>query len=180
MIRTLRYRNTIGGYNWPARDAAAVTRYPNVAAEIAAFSGHLWCPAQHAGVSKEILAAVLEDNEELTATEMLRLKRLFRCKFEYLSSHVLQLIDPATNKGKAKRRQLAAMYDCAQGLDEPDCWRVERVLEDLRSGRLVTYAAWRQAYQTLQDAGDRASRPSPRTARMAAAELERRSHAPYF
>ncbi len=78
MIRTVRYRNIQGG-DWPGKplNAPAVTLYPNILAEIEASGYSLWCPSDHAEVSKEIMAAVMEDGEELSIQELLGLCRLY-------------------------------------------------------------------------------------------------------
>jgi len=163
LICCMRERNTRGGWHWPEKPSAAATRYPNVAAEIDASGQWLWCPADHAGACKDILAAVLEDNEELSAAEMLGLARLYRAGFEYLASPKLQLIDPATRNGKIRRWQLQERFAHAEGLDKYEISDVQYVLTMMELGAPITYAAWRQACQTIEDA--RMSKPTRRIER---------------
>ena len=94
------------GQWWPGKplDADAVTRYPNVVAEIGASGMWLWCPAEHANVSPEVLAAALEDNEELSFLEVRGLARLYGCTIAYLTAPELAVVDPTANKGKRRRR----------------------------------------------------------------------------
>ncbi len=63
LVRYVRRRNICGGYGWPGKvvNAPAVTKYPNIIAEVEAYTGWLYLPAEFAGVSTEIMAAVVED-----------------------------------------------------------------------------------------------------------------------
>lgn len=156
-IKTAMYQNMIQrqrqhNYNWPGKAAGtpAVTLYPNVLAEIDASGMWLWCPAQHAGVSEEILAAVLEDGEEMSLREMNGLCRLYGRELSYMVAPVLAIIDPATNKGRARRHAMEEMLAQADGLAFAERWRIESVLFSLGSGQAVTYAAYRQAMGALQ------------------------------
>jgi len=153
MARRVRYRNIQGG-GWPGKpiNAPAVTRFPNILAEIEASGMWLWCPAQHARVSKEIMAAVLEDNEDLTLGELRGLCRLYGREVPYMIAKTLQMIDPATNKGKRRLWDLLELMEQTAGLEVIDIWNVERVRHDMERGEPVTYAAWRQACQNLNDA----------------------------
>ena len=170
LIRYVRHRNIAAGWGWQGKavNDKAVTRYPNILAEVDAYTGWLHLPAEFAGVSKEIMAAVLEDNEELSAREMLGLTRFYGCKYSYLSAPTLQLIDPATNKGKARRRLLADRFAHIHAEDVFDAWEIERVLKDMEAGYLVTYAAWRQAYRIIEREATKARKPALRTVRRAA------------
>ena len=152
-IRQQRIREIKGGGAWPGKavNASAETRYPNLAAEMGWGFPWLNLPAEFADVSEEIMAAVLEDNEELSAPELRRLSRHLNVFTGYLSAPRLSLVDPATNKGKARRRVLADMLQSAAGLDFWR-WRVEAVLDDLNSSKPVTYARWRWAVGELRSA----------------------------
>lgn len=152
MIRTLRCLNIRGGGGWPGKElnASAVSRYPNIAAEILASSGYLWCPAEHAGVSKDILAAVLEDREDLTLGELFGLCRLFGCRASYLSAPTLQTVDPATNKGKARLRQLSDLLAQVNKLECYPLWMIGRTRNALERGEVVTFAAWRRGCQEIR------------------------------
>ncbi len=172
MIRYQRFRNA---YDWPgkAMNAPAVTRYPNIVAELEVSGMYLWCPAEHAGVSKEIMTAVMEDAEELTVLELFGRCSLYGCKKPYISAPAFQMVNPTTNKGKARRRVVADLLEQTDGLD---ClrWRVENVFSATNSGKTVTYASWRRAVGELQDAVDRQQKAQqkPRSVRMAGAEGE--------
>ncbi len=174
------YRNIIraqrnhDGYNWPGKplNAPAVTLYPNIVAEIEASGMYLWCPAQHAGVSKEIMAAVMEDGEDMTLSELSGLCRLYGCKASYLSAPTLQVVDPATGRGKVRRRVLADLL--AAWEDQLDCgdWKVKDVLAALNNGKPVTYAAYRGAVGELRSAAEQYQRKQhrPRSYRMTPVE----------
>ena len=112
-------------------------------------------PAEFADVSQEIMAAVLEDGEELNFPELLRLSQYAGSSIRYLAAPQMSFVDPATNKGKVRRRYLADLLKRAEGLD---CWRAEFVLSSLREGKAVTYASYRCAVKELSDAIDRKQR----------------------
>jgi len=159
MIRQQRYLN---GRNWPGKtlNAPAVTRYPNILSEIDASGMCLWCPAQHAGVSKEIMAAVLEDNEELSILELCGLCALYRCKRSYLCAPTIQIVNPATNRGKVRLRQLSSLIKQVDGLEVFSMWSIEQTRDAMERGERVTYAAWRQACQnSMTRCGSIAARP---------------------
>lgn len=169
MARDVRRWNIEGGYGWPVKpvNAPAVSRYPNILAEMEAYTGWLYLPAEFANVSREFMAAVLEDNEELSFLEMRGLARLYGCKLDYLAAHTLQVIAPATNKGKRRMSELRSLMEQAAGLEVigSNCEQVRRNME---RGEPVTYAAWRQACQYLNDALN-LNRRSARTERRATA-----------
>lgn len=152
MIRSVREWNS--RYDrWPGNplNAPAVTIFPNILAEIDASGMSLWCPAEHANVSQEVMAAVLEDGEELTIGEMLGLCRLYMRDLEYMADATLWLIDPATDEGKEKRRKMEDNLKQADGLDFPLRFIVENVLFAMDNGKPVTDAAYRRAENELQD-----------------------------
>jgi len=145
---------------WPGKavKAPAETRYPNLVAELD------WsCPWLH------IMAAALEDNEELSPAELGRLSRYLDVPLGYLTAPKFAMIDPATNRGKAKRRELADLLKQANGLDFWR-WKVEDVLSQMDSGAPVTYASYRWAVGELRSAADRHQREQhkPRSRRRAA------------
>lgn len=157
MARHLRSRTDRGSSEgWPGKPylAPAVTRYPNILAEVCAANGYpnIDHPAEFAGVSREIIAAVIEDCEELSGPELWRLARRWgRGPVGYLASPVLQIIDSRTNKGKARRWFLADLLeDTAAMADEYTRRYVERVLEAMSSGNVITYAQWSDACRELR------------------------------
>lgn len=103
-------------------------------------------------MSREIIAAVIEDNEELSSLELWRLEQRWgRGPVGYLTSPVLQTIDPLSNKGKARRRFLSDLLeDTADMADEYTRCYVERVLEAMSSGNVITYARWSDACRELR------------------------------
>ena len=107
---------------------------------------------------------MLEDGEELNFPELLRLSQYAGSSIRYLAAPQMSFVDPATNKGKVRRRYLADLLKRAEGLD---CWRAEFVLSSLREGKAVTYASYRCAVKELSDAIDRKQRAQhqPRSTR---------------
>lgn len=168
-IRWIRRHN---GHHWPGKSLYAdfVTRYPNVVAEIGASGMWLWCPAEHANVSPEVLAAALEDNEELNFSEVRGLANLYRCKIAYLTAPVLSVVDPTTNKGKRRRRVLADLAKQVGPLKHEQ-FRVENLLNAMERGVVVTYAVYRQTISLLLDAANmqRREQHKPRSSRRRAA-----------
>lgn len=159
----------LNGRFWPGKslDAHAVTRYPNIVAEIKAYGMRLWCPADHAGVSQEIMAAVLEGGEELSHKEMCRLAKLFRCKSAYLASPKLSIINPATNKCRVRKKALEDLMKRAGPLEDGQ-WKIDRVLSAIEHREPVTYASYRWAISELHDTISR-QQHRPRSARRRAA-----------
>lgn len=155
----------IGGQGWPGKSVGepAETHYPNILAELEA-SGY-WLPtmAEFADVSLEIMVAVVEDNEELSVLEMTRFARVWENRGPgYLSSHTLQVVDPATQKGKVRMRHLADLLNQAkaEGLNMKDFWHTdpEYALENLEKGIVITFAAYWWACQSVKDAMARRAR----------------------
>ena len=95
------YRRHIEGAYWPGKPegAPASTLYPNILAEMNGSGRYLWWFASAAHVSKEIMAAVLEDGEELTPIEVLSLARALGVAPGYIQSSVLQIVSPASRRG---------------------------------------------------------------------------------
>ena len=149
--------NTQKGEYWPDKpeSAPAVSRYPNILAELNASGMWIDRIAGYAQVSMEIMAAAMEDNGELSFMEVRGLTRCFGCKMEYLSSPVLSMVDSTTNKGKTRLKHLKDLEQQTRGM-ERFFYRIhsEDVLPKLESGKAVTYAAYRWACNNLQDALD--------------------------
>ena len=160
-----RRRHTYGGYPWPGKPfgAVAVTRYPNILAELEASGYWIKTFAEFAEVSPEIMASVIEDGEELTDHEL----QLLAWRWErrgpgYLSAPVLQIVDPDTNKGKRRMRELADLINEAEDLPDPvedvyglhTYWRREvvNVYEVLQGGYPCTFADWWWACHKVREA----------------------------
>ncbi len=160
------------GEDWPTLSTPAASRYPNILAELDGSGRWLDHIARCAEVSQPIMAAVMVDNWELDTQELHRLAQDFRCKPEYLSSPKLSLVDPSTNKGKARLRRLKELVEQTEGLD---CflYRIHSkgVLPALESGQPVTYAAYRWACRNLQDVLEQRARDAARQQRTRTTEL---------
>lgn len=144
-----RRRYTEEGKTWPGSPPArAVSLYPNILAELDASGESLEKLAEYAHVSPEIMAAVLEDGEELSARELRRLDYSLGAGGNgYLAAPVLQLVRPGTRRGDAFSRRL---NEIAAGAD--DIRRSVDVLDTLEQGRPVTYAEYRWACRRLLEA----------------------------
>lgn len=160
------------GEDWPTFSTPAASRYPNILAELDGSGRWLDHIAQCAEVSQPIMATVMVNNGELKAQELSQLARSFGCKPEYLSSPKLSLVDPSTNKGKARLRRLKELVEQTEGMD---CffYRIHSkdVLPALESGQPVTYAAYRWACRSLQDVLNRKARDTARQRRTRTAKL---------
>lgn len=126
--------------------------------------------ADFAGVSQEIMAAVMEDDEDLSAVELFKLARYLGVRAGYLLSPELSMVDPSTNKGKARLRQLLDLMSKAKAIDDDLLWwqMIERVRNDLQRGDPVTYASWCWACNNIEDALERKRRKErkPRSTRL--------------
>lgn len=131
---------------------SAASLYPNIAAEMEASRNSAATVNDHARISGDILAAVLEDREPLAAIELYRLSRLWQCSWEYLGADTLQIVDPTTNKGKFRRRQLRDLMADAVGVQHYEKHLAERTLAALEAGKTITYAQWRSAMDILERA----------------------------
>lgn len=160
------------GEDWPTFSTPAASRYPNILAELDGSGRWLDHIARCAEVSQPIMAAVMVNNGEMTAQELRRLAQSFGCKPEYLASPEFSLVDPSTNKGKARLRRLKELVEQTEGLD---CflYRIHSkgVLPALERGQPVTYAAYRWACRSLQDVLDRRTRDVTKQQRTRTAEL---------
>lgn len=151
-VNWLRFRRIVEP--WPGKSGSerAESRYPNIAAEILASDYSMYSVRTHARVSDEILAAVIEDNEELTTQEMVALSRLWWCRVQYLYANTLQLIDPSTNKGKRRHWDLQEAMKPLEGIEYFRKSHVESVCNALEQGKLVTYAHYRWAMNEIKNA----------------------------
>lgn len=146
-----------GGEYWPGKPESmpAISRYPNILAELDASGMWIDRIAGYAQVSMEIMAAVMEDNGELSFAELRGLMRCFECQAEYLASPALSMVDPTTNKGKVRISHLKDLLRRTEGMDRFFYLNYSsRVLPTLESGKSVTYAAYRWACKNLQDVLD--------------------------
>lgn len=167
-----RARHFFGGYGWPGKPlgSSAVSRYPNIMTELNASPYWLYLLADFAGVSVEIMAAVMEDNEELDCLEMQRLSHYWGRNPGYLFSHTLQVVDPTTNKGKKRRQQFWDLWNQAIGLEITGRGAevVTRVANNFKRGDPISYAAYRWACHYIQEAlKARVLKPNVRTVRRA-------------
>ena len=135
-----------------------VTRYPNLLAEMVA-SGYT-CDVERlsnaALVSPEVLVAVIEDGEELSEDEMLRVAGYLNfLKFgrylvfmNYLASPALSFVRPKTRKGRVQAWQFERMYDKARylaGFGETERKAIATTRTAFAEGRPFYYADYRYA-----------------------------------
>lgn len=167
MIFAIRKRHN-SQKGWPGKplNAPAVTMYPNILAEIEAHGGWLWYPARCAGVSQEILAAVLEDGEDLTLKELFDLCHSYECDASYMAAPTLQMVDPAANKGKYRLRQLSDLLSQVDKLKYYPLWRIEQTRDTLERGEPVTFADWRRGCDEIREELERRKRKGTRTSRI--------------
>ena len=155
------------GEDWPTFPLPPVSHYPNILAELDGSGRWLDHIARCAEVSQPVMAAVMVNNEGLSFQELSRLARDFKCKPGYLASPELSLVDPSTNKGRARLRRLKELVEQTAGLD---CFlyrlHSKDVLPALERGQPVTYAAYRWACQKLQDVLDQQARDTARQQRI--------------
>lgn len=126
--------------------------YPNLAAEMEATQYSAATVKNWARISGELLAAVLDDYELLQFDELYALSRLWDCPLKYLGVGTLQTVDPATNKGKLRRRELRDLMADAAGAEHYQKHLAESTLADLEAGKTITYAQWRSAMDILERA----------------------------
>lgn len=155
----------VKGEDWPDRpeSASALSRYPNILAELDASGWWLDRIARYANVSMEIMAAAMEDYGELSWDELKGLKRCFKCKLDYLAAPILSMVDPATNKGKVRLQRLKDLVQQTEGMDRFFYQTYSSdILPKLENGKSVTYAAYRWARNNLQDVLDGIAREESR------------------
>ena len=154
LIQRHRYWHIKSGYGWPGKSiyAPAKTHYPNLVAELDYSVPWLYIMAEFADVSPEIMAAVLEDNEELSIMELCRLSQHLNVPYGYLGAP-LQIVDPKTNKGKFRRRHLSDLMDRVREFTQGVLiWsKIAKTMDALNKGSVVTYAAYRFAEVYLQE-----------------------------
>lgn len=164
----------VEGENWPDKSTSepALSRYPNILAELDASGWWLDRVAMYANVSMEIMAAAMEDNGELSLGEMGSLKRGFECELDYLTAPVLSMVDPATNKGRVRIQRLKDLLRQTEGMDI-FLYRnySSGVLPKLEGGKPVTFAAYRWACKNLQDVLDSKAREAARQRRIRTGDL---------
>lgn len=157
----IRHRRRQYSKYWPDKPASepAMSRYPNILAELDASTRWLDRVAGYAMVSMDIMASVMEDNAELSLNELAGISRGFECNLDYLRSPVLSMVDPASKKGRARIQHLKDLLRRTEGMDL-FFYRTysSDVLPTLESGKPVTYAAYRWACKHLQDPLDRQAR----------------------
>lgn len=162
MIQSQREWHIHSGYGWPGKPitAPASTRYPNILAELGWGSPWLYLMAEFSGVSQEIMAAVMEDDEDLSISEGIRLAQYLGVSLGYLFSPELSMVNLSTNKDKTRLRRLEDLMTRAKDLDDDllRWWKIEWVRDDLQSGKPVTYASWRYACREIEEALERADR----------------------
>ncbi len=90
----------------------------------------------------------------LSLMELKGLTRCFGCGFGYLASPVLSIVDPSTNKGKARAKHLRDLLDSTRGRDFVHRFAVENALSHLERGKRITYASYRVACREAQYACD--------------------------
>lgn len=156
LVRRQHERQIAGGYAWPGKPlgASATTRYPNLLEELGWSAPWLNSLASFADVSQEVMVAVLEDNEPLTGRELSRLSRYLGVSVGYLTAPKFAEVDPATNKGKARRRALA---DLIAQADRVTGFGYERrqaasMLKELDRGEAIMYGPYHWAISRLQNA----------------------------
>ena len=146
-------------HNWPGKTegSEAATRYPNMLAELAYDARWLYYMAEGAGVSNQIMAAVLEDGEDLTPHEIYGLTkhwnfleaRDYLCSVGYMDSPVLSMLDCSTNKGRWRLRKLELMMEEVKEnkieIYDNDLQKINRLLSDMRSEKIIPYAQYRVA-----------------------------------
>ncbi|MBM6897941.1 hypothetical protein H9X86_11380 [Pseudoflavonifractor capillosus] len=161
---------------WPIMSSPAMSYYPNILAELDASGWWLDHIARCAEVSQSIMVAAMVDNGDLSVPEIHRLAQNFGCRLEYIAAPVLSLVDPSTNKGRCRRRQLKELVHRTDGMDRflYDL-NSKDVLPTLESGQPVTYAAYRWACKRLLDLLDQKTRDIAKQQRTRTAPLPTKS-----
>lgn len=153
-----RQRHMRNESGWPGKPlhTYAETKYPNILAEMDGSMRWLCTVANLAHVTEEIMAAVMEDGEDLSTEEIIRFGGYWEHKgLGYLLAPTLQVVDPTTNKGKARRRALADKIKEASGAETDvygEMWmhRAKNVLDVLLQGKGITYATYWWSIYNLQ------------------------------
>lgn len=152
-------------------------KYPNLTAEYECGNISLNTFANHAHVTEELMQGILYGNESATSSELNRLRILLNqygkcCTTGYLGSPTLNVVDPATNKGKVRRAMLRSKLEIAHNkescipkmdsLHKRAFRNAEQVCARLSSGKTITYAQYRQAIGGLDYFIQSANTPRPR------------------
>lgn len=140
-----------------------VTRYPNLLAEMvtAGYTVDVERLSNAALVSPEVLVAVIEDGEELSEDEMLRVAGYlnflksgrYRVMTHYLSSPVLSFVYPNTRKGRVQAWQFERMYDKARylaGFGVTERKAITTTRTAFEEGRSFYYADYRYAMCAME------------------------------
>lgn len=141
-----------------------VTRYPNLLAEMVIMDCQIDVVrlSSAAAVSPQVLVAVIEDGEELSESEMMRIvKRLNVSKsgrhpvtYGYLASPKLSLVWPDTNKGRIQALEFERTYAEAWNLRTLEVYErgvitaVRRVFQEKEHS--FYYAAYRYAMNVME------------------------------
>ena len=144
--------------------APVVTRYPNLLAEMVVMDYQIDVVrlSSAALVSPEVLVAAIEDGEELSASEMLRIvNRLNASKsgrhpvtYGYLASPKLSLVWPDTNKGQVQALEFGRTYAEAwslRTLGDHERAVITAVRDFFRDKKSFYYAAYRYAMNAMEN-----------------------------
>lgn len=140
-------QNVVGG--WPGKPVGspAVSRYPNILTEHLFGDWSFHDMADVMRVSPAILAAILEDGEDVSSAEAARLLRYSPyVKYGYLFAPTLQMISYRTDKRKRQYRELLALWNEARRsrwYSPDDMRRAGDLLALMKMGSPVPFAAWR-------------------------------------
>lgn len=141
-----------------------VTRYPNLLAEmvIMDYQIDVMRLSSAAQVSPQVLVAVIEDGEELSGEEILRIvKRLNASKsgrhpvtYGYLASPKLSLVWPDTNKGRVQALEFERTYAEAwslRTLGDRERGVITGVRGILQEKKSFYYAVYRYAMNAMEN-----------------------------
>lgn len=137
---------------WPGHYGPASSKYPNLAAELAARDWDIETPASAAAVSRAVLAGVIEDNDLLEDCELCRIANRLGVSYRYLCSPILSYVDPLTKKGRRRAASLRRALKTARELGLWGAYISNAVitLQLLERSETVTYAAWRVACEKIE------------------------------
>lgn len=151
IINSLHFTHRLNAGGKPA--GSAVSRYPNIGAELEASGERLETLAAFANVSPAVMAAVIEDREELLYKERIGAARLFGASAGYIQARTLQTFKSGTNKGKRRTAELQTMLnrisredlERLSAADKEDYHKARRFLFNVRTNpeRDTPYAEYR-------------------------------------
>lgn len=127
------------------------TLFPNLVAEMSVSGYSFRTFSDHANVAPEIILDVIQQGEDLFTSEAFPLANLLSCKPGYLFSRHMQMVDPATNKGKARLRMLVDLAEQLGDYESIYKTRTQGVIKNLQAGRCITYAKYRWAYMDIAE-----------------------------